>query len=79
MKVDFIAGNVLVSSKQIADVVAVSRDVIGLGRWLTPSEIADALGITKSRSSLCMIGKAMRQVDGVVAKRVRNSPVFCLV
>ena len=78
MKADFIDGELLINSQQIADRIGQLRDVLGVGKWVTASDIADALKITKSQSSLTMIGRAMRMDGRVVPKRTANGRLFAL-
>lgn len=78
MNADFIDGELLINSKQIADRIGLLRDVVGVGKWMTASEIADALKITKSQSSLTMIGRAMRMDERIVPKRTAKQRLFAI-
>lgn len=78
MNADFIDGEVLYTSQQIADRIGQLREMFGVGKYLTASQIADALKITKSRSSLTMIGHAMRTDDRIVPKRTAKHRLFVL-
>lgn len=72
MQMDKIDGQPLLSSKQIAEQVELVRLTFPPDRWVTPAQVADLLKITKSQSSLTMIGVAMRAAGAVCRRSCRG-------
>lgn len=79
MEPDYIDGKILYEREQIEARLEDVKAHYGEGRWLTCTEVAEHLKITKSKSALTMIGHAVRNHPGVKCKRTQRARVFTFI